>query len=125
MTILTAVETKIALELFESGGHVLDFSNATYAAFFRSEVGVDIYDDAYAIYGTSKGKRLRAFCEKAQPAGVRKILSSLWAYRQTMFRISGETDPLIKNLPDKLIMGKGQPVAHGSDSHGETAGSAH
>lgn len=113
MTILTAVETKIALELFESGGHVLDFSNATYAAFFRSEVGVDIYDDAYAIYGTSKGKRLRAFFEKAQPAGVRKILSSLWAYRQTMFRISGETDPLIDlgtDLSALVVRLGGQPL---------------
>lgn len=95
MTILTGLEMKMALELFESGGHVLDFTNATYAAFFRSEVGIDIYDDAYAIYGTSKGKRLRAFLEKAQPAGVRKILVSLWGYRQMTLRISGEADPLI------------------------------
>ena len=43
-----------------SSGYVLDFSNVTFDEFFRTEVGMDIYDDAYAVNGNSKGKRLRA-----------------------------------------------------------------
>ncbi len=37
---------------------LLDFTNSTFADFFHREVGIDIYDHAYAIYGGSKGKHL-------------------------------------------------------------------
>jgi hypothetical protein len=56
---LRPVELKLVDELFGmSAGHVLDFTISTLANFFRRKVGIDIYDDAYAIYGGSKGKRL-------------------------------------------------------------------
>jgi hypothetical protein len=59
---LRPVELKLIDELFGmSSGYVLDFTNSTFADFFRREVGIDIYDNAYAIYGGSKGKHLRAF----------------------------------------------------------------
>ena len=49
------VELKLVDELFGmNSGYVLDFSNSTIADFFQREVGVDIYDEAYAIYGNRR-----------------------------------------------------------------------
>ncbi|WP_255467936.1 restriction endonuclease [Reyranella sp. CPCC 100927] len=70
-------------ELFGmSSGYVLDFTNRTFADFFYREVGVDIYDDAYAIYGSSKGKHLRAFLTIGQPRAIARALAALWEYRE-------------------------------------------
>lgn len=95
---------KIALDLFESGGYVLDFNNSTYGSFFQIEVGANIFDDAYAIHGQSKGKRLRGFLERGQPAAVAKALTALWDYRQTMLRLSGEADSKAGLGPDLSAM---------------------
>ncbi|MGV0758399.1 restriction endonuclease [Tistrella mobilis] len=81
---LRPVELKIVGQLFEtSPGYVLDFTNAEFADFFRREVGVDIYDDAYAINGNSKGKRLRTFLIKGQAPAIAKALAALWEYRES------------------------------------------
>ena len=65
------VELKLVDELFGmNSGYVLDFSNSTFADVFQREVGVDIYDAAYAIYGSSKGKHLRAFLTVSQPRAI-------------------------------------------------------
>jgi hypothetical protein len=114
MAKLNAIETKIALQLFESGGYVLDFSNSTFEAFFQTEVGTNIYDDAYAHYGGSKGKRLRTFLERGQPAAIAKALTALWGYRSTMYRLSGETDKdaeLGPELSAMIVRLGGQPLA--------------
>ncbi|MFC1457083.1 hypothetical protein ACETIH_10205 [Microvirga arabica] len=80
---LRPIELNLVDELFEtSPGYVLDFTNSTYAQFFRREVGVDIYDDAYAIFGGSKGKRLRAFLSVGQPRAIARALTALWEYRE-------------------------------------------
>jgi hypothetical protein len=77
------VELKLIDELFGiSSGYVLDFTNSTFADFFRREVGIDIYDNAYAIYGGSKGKHLRAFLTIGQPRAIAKALTALWEYRE-------------------------------------------
>jgi len=53
---LRPVELKLVDELFGmSSGYVLDFLNSTFADFFEREIGINIYDDAYAIHGSSKG----------------------------------------------------------------------
>ena len=53
---LRPVELRLVDELFGmSSGYVLDFTNATFADFFRCDVGIDIYDNAYATSGGSKG----------------------------------------------------------------------
>lgn len=81
---LRSVELKLIDELFGmSSGYVLDFTNSTFAEFFRREVGIDIYDNAYAIYGSSKGKHLRAFLTIGQPRAIAKALTALWEYRET------------------------------------------
>ena len=61
-------------------GYVLNFSNATFAEFFRTEVGIDIYDDAYDFGSGSKGKRLQAFLEFVR--GLHDGLQSLLIMRR-------------------------------------------
>jgi len=52
---LRPVELKLIDELFGmSSGYVLDFTNSTFADFFRREAGIDIYDNAYGVNGGSK-----------------------------------------------------------------------
>lgn len=83
MANLRPIELKLIDDLTGmASGSVLDFSNRTFEEFFREEVGVDIYDDAYADVGTSKGKRLRSFLIKAQPRAVAIALTALWEYRE-------------------------------------------
>lgn len=62
-----------------SSGYVLDFTNATFAEFFK-EHNIDIYADKYAIYGNSKAKRLRAFWELEPNYIVADVLESLLDY---------------------------------------------
>jgi hypothetical protein len=51
------------------GGYVLDFSDGSFASFFRQDIGVDINDKKYLFNGKSKANRLRAFWE-IEPPGV-------------------------------------------------------
>lgn len=44
-----------------SNGYVLNFSDKTFKEFFQNDLDIDIYDDKYAINGTSKANRLRTF----------------------------------------------------------------
>ena len=64
------------------GGYVLDFSNRTFAEFFREELRVEIYDSSWAVQGESKAKRLRYFLRKANRKTVLDTLNALWEYRQ-------------------------------------------
>jgi hypothetical protein len=73
MAVLRPVEMRLVNDLFGmSSGWVLDFSNKTFEEFFRQEVGIEIYDDAYGFIGTSKGKHLSAFLQVGQPAAIVK-----------------------------------------------------
>jgi hypothetical protein len=90
MSNLRPIELRLVDDLFEtSPGYVLSFSNRTFAEFFAQEVGIDIYDEAYADIGTSKGKRFRAFLQKGQRAAVAKALAALWEYRDAERTRSG------------------------------------
>jgi hypothetical protein len=63
MAKLTYLDKKLLEELLGmGGGYVLDFSDATYAAFFR-DLGIDIEQQRYHVNGRSKANRLRAFWE--------------------------------------------------------------
>lgn len=85
MSSLKTVEKAQLEDLFEmGGGYVLDFSNNTFAEFFRDNADIDIYDDKYAINGDSKARRLRAFWEIEPDPLVGKVLSEMldyWRYR--------------------------------------------
>lgn len=67
-----------------ASGYVLDFSDRTFAQFFKESVGVNIYDDRYKYNGGSKAKRLRAFWEMDTNGEVGKALEALlelWRYQ--------------------------------------------
>lgn len=69
-----------------SGGYVLDFTNSTFAEFFRETARIDIYSDKYAFDGDSKAKRLRAFWELESDPIVGKVLAELieyWSYKNS------------------------------------------
>ena len=63
-------------------GYVLDFSNRTFAEFFREELRVDIYHRRWAVHGESKAKRLRYYLRQANPKTVLQTLNALWEYRE-------------------------------------------
>jgi hypothetical protein len=62
-------------------GYVLNFSDRTFADFFRDEVGVEIDDPRFSENGGSKGKRLRFFLQKESPLLVGRALRALWTCR--------------------------------------------
>lgn len=84
MSSLKVIEKRVFEDLFGmASGYVLDFSNGTFAEFFRDIAKIDIYADKYAFNGDSKAKRLRAFWEIEPDALVGKILNGLldvWQY---------------------------------------------
>lgn len=84
MSSLKAIEKRVFEDLFGmASGYVLDFSNNTFAEFFRETVNIDIYTPKYDFNGDSKAKRLRAFCETEPDPLVGKVLSGLlgiWHY---------------------------------------------
>jgi hypothetical protein len=84
MSSLKVIEKRVFEDLFGmASGYVLDFSNNTFAEFFRDTAKIDIYADKYAFNGDSKAKRLRAFWEIEPDALVGKILNGLlevWQY---------------------------------------------
>jgi hypothetical protein len=91
---LRPVELKLIDELFGmSSGYVLDFTNSAFADFFRREVGIDVYDNAYGVYGGSKGKHLRAFVTIGQPRAIARALTALPEYHETdrLARAEAET----------------------------------
>lgn len=108
MSSLTTVEKARFEDLFEmGGGYVLDFSNNTFAEFFRDNANIDIYDDKYAINGGSKARRLRAFWEIESDALVGKVLSEMleyWHYRNPTADEQLQTDAKrCRQIVERLI----------------------
>ena len=73
MSSLTTIEKRYIEDLFNMGGGVvLDFTNRSFASFFRDSLNIDIYSSKYESYGDSKAKRMRAFWDKESDAIVGK-----------------------------------------------------
>lgn len=108
---IKALDIKLVGDLFGSA-YVMDFTNPTFADFFR-DIGVDIYNDAYLIdNGTSKGKRLRAFMKRGQKAAILKALYGLWEWR--VHYIAGKPDPVpdgLARLNELIARLGGKPIA--------------
>ena len=67
-----------------ASGYVLDFTDRTFAQFFRENGGINIYDDRYTNNGESKAKHLRAFWEMDDDVVVGRALKALlelWRYQ--------------------------------------------
>ncbi|MEG3143758.1 restriction endonuclease [Sphingomonas sp. RT2P30] len=92
---IRAIDLKIVEELVEFArgvGFVLDFSDGSFADFFRTELGVEIDDPKWRAGGTSKGKRLRYFLQQTSDACAVKLLTALWEYRTVI--VSPNSDPM-------------------------------
>ncbi len=57
-------------------GYVLDYSDATFGAFFN-RYGISIHDQKYQTFGTSKANKMRAFWELETDALVGKVLGEM------------------------------------------------
>lgn len=107
------------VEFVRGRGYVLDFSDATFAEFFASELDVDIDDRTYAEAGHSKGKRLRCFLTKVDNPTAFRTLQVLWEYRREFLYSTGAADPvanaegrfltLMQRLKDDASTSVGQP----------------
>lgn len=67
-----------------SGGYPLNFSNRTFAEFFEDEFGIEIYQEKYAGWGSSKANHLRCFIETEDGYTVGKLLRKLLAHRDLL-----------------------------------------
>ncbi len=87
MSSLTSIEKRYFEDLFGmSTGYVLDFSNATFAEFFRNTARINIDESKYKFNGDSKAKRTRAFWEIENDKVVAKVLSGMldiWEYENS------------------------------------------
>jgi hypothetical protein len=117
MSSLRAIEKKVFEDLFGmASGYVLDFSNNSFAEFFRETVSIDIYAPKYAFNGDSKAKRLRAFWEIEPDRLVGKVLSGLLEIWQYNAARNGQTNDspqyrLAADIVAKLTGRKTDPVA--------------
>ena len=73
-------------------GYVLNFSNRTFAEFFREELGVDIDNPRWAVDGESKAKRLRYYLRQTSRKTVLATLNALWQYREVSSVIGEHAD---------------------------------
>ncbi len=105
MSSLKTIEKKVFEDLFGmASGYVLDFTNNTFAEFFRDTVNIDIYDDKYSFNGGSKAKRLRAFWEVEPDSAVGTVLSELlevWKYEN--LGSNNTTDDAKYNKATKIV----------------------
>lgn len=78
MSSLKALEKRRIESLFGmQSGYVLDFTDRTFAEFFRDTVNIDIYSTRYNYASGSKANRLRAFWEKDSDTVVGKALTEM------------------------------------------------
>lgn len=106
-----SVADKVLLEaaLGMSGGYVLDFSNDSFAAFFR-DLDVDICDnERYPGFGDSKANRLRALwrsgADQEVAASIRALNDYIEAKRSTGFlsyEVTDESMARMRAVADRL-----------------------
>ncbi len=94
-------EKVIFERLFDRGGYVLNFSDNTFAEFFR-EHAIDINNQKYYFNGNSKMKRLRAFWELEDNLIVGNILNSLLEYAAAIEDIPDEDFSKAKIIINRL-----------------------
>lgn len=85
-----------------NSGYVLNFSDRTFTQFFAEELNCDIDDPAYAVNGTSKGKRLRTFLQTVNIPTVARTLKALWEYREAV-RLRDKQMDNVENAEGRLL----------------------
>ena len=102
MTNIRSIDMLLLEDIFDMGsGYVLNFSDRTFATFFREELSIDINEPKYATNGGSKAKRLRHFLQTADRAIVVKTLKALWEYREIVRQRACQEEK-IQNARDNL-----------------------
>ena len=105
MSSLTHIEKlKLERELGMGGGFVLNFTNQTFAQFFRDVVGVNIYDDQYNLASGSKANRLRAFWENSSDSQIISLISGLidgWNFYSEE-NLPSSTRKIFQNIVSRL-----------------------
>lgn len=82
MSALRPVDMTTVDELFQADpGYVMDLSNRTYSQLFARELDIDIDDERYLAWGTSKMNRLRCFLSLVDDDTAARTLQALWEYR--------------------------------------------
>ncbi|MBN9140067.1 MAG: TIGR02391 family protein [Micrococcales bacterium] len=72
-------KTLLEAVLSMGGGYLLDFTNSSIGQFF-DDLGLNIFDDQYAEYGTSKAQRVRGFWKVGSDEDVARSLAALVGY---------------------------------------------
>lgn len=96
-----AHKTFLEATLGMHGGYVLDFTNTSFAQFFAN-LGVDIFDEQYAEYGTSKANRLRALWQIGSDIEVAETLAALAEYIEAKKAIGGLRDDVTEEQTSKV-----------------------
>jgi len=115
MNRLTHIEKqKLERELGMASGYVLSFSNRTFEEFFREVVGVQIFDQRFALGSGSKANRMRAFWQVATDEQVTRLLEGLrdgWELYAGGERPASTTH-LIEQILARFggVPGRGRPV---------------
>lgn len=101
MSSLATTDKQVLEKLFQmGGGYVLNFSDRTFAEFFRDDIGVDICDKKYNYASGSKANRMRGFWQAADDALIAKSILRLLAYIDTQIAIGRLNRP---DFSDELI----------------------
>lgn len=119
MARIKAIDMRLLEEVFASRtngrGYVLDFSDRTFAEFFR-EIEVDIGDEKHLQNGTSKLNRLRTFVQIERESFVGQALRAFWEYRDAVYGPFDQKDEKIRQQETRFLQlvhamdGKGVPV---------------
>lgn len=103
MSSLTDIEKRYLEKILGmQGGYVLDYTDATFAEFFKRHK-IDIHSQKYQTYGTSKAKKMRAFWDQEPDAVVGHVLSEMLASYAAWCELNGRK-------PDHPILEKCQAI---------------
>lgn len=83
MAQISVTDKDLLEDVFDmGGGYVLDFTNQTFSRFFSDEIGINIEDERYFEFGSSKAKRFRCFLSLVDNKTAAKAIMALWEYRE-------------------------------------------
>lgn len=123
MSSLTHIEKqRLERELGMASGYVLSFSNRTFEEFFREVVGIQIFDQRFALGSGSKANRMRAFWQVASDEQVAQSIVGLrdgWE-----LYADGDCPASTTRLFDQILARIGGPVERGGPEQGLTPADA-
>lgn len=123
---VTRAELQVIEGILDTGrgpGFVLDFTDETFATFFR-EHGVDIDNPRFAQGGGSKGKRLRNFLAHTLPPLTGQVLMALLEHRAVCTDSRPASQRLAAYLAAAQRLGGNAPVSLRAHPEGPTTESA-